>query len=578
MSGVSRRARLVFVAAVTALVVAVLAGALFQGASADSTRELVRVTFRPSGVPGVSGWRADHGEAFDARRAFGWVRDDDSGTPVSMTQFAVSRSKTAGETDTFVAMQPPKQRWGRWVMAVPSGTYRITVTVGDASGDPASQSLRIENKTVVDRFVPSAKHPTKTVTADVWVRDGALTLDPLYPNRSTNTKLVSVIVAQVLGGNEAASELPVTTEPPATEPSTTEPPTTEPPVTEPPTTVPPTTTVPPVTTPPVDSGLRFQAGFAGGGLFLSGSDADIKRELDGMAATGATWLRIGFLWSALEPKAPGQYSWKHLDEVVGWANARGLRIVANVAYTPAWARPAGCGDMTCAPADPAAYGRFMRALVGHYAPMGVHHYEVWNEPNTSIFWKPRPNPAAYTTLLTKAYTQAHAADPTVTVIAGVFAPARDNEAGTTLNPRTFLTGMYQAGAAHRFDALAFHPYSANVDPRTVAYWNMMTGVGPDLVAIMNSHGDTGIKIWGTEMSYSTSIGPKAVTQTEQATLLRYAFDEWRTHDWAGPLFIFTYRDMGTNATNINENFGLVKRDFTPKLALASMRQYLTGRT
>jgi hypothetical protein len=105
---------------------------------------------------------------------------------------------------------------------------------------------------------------------------------------------------------------------------------------------------------------------------------------------------------------------------------------------------------------------------------------------------------------------------------------------------------------------------------------MMTGVGPDLENIMSSHGDTGIKIWGTEMSYSTGIGPKAVSQTEQATLLKLAFMEWRTHDWAGPLFIFTYRDMGTDPRNINENFGLVKRDFTPKLALGAMRQFFTS--
>jgi hypothetical protein len=572
MPGPSRRARFLLGSTIAALVLALVGGAftIFPGASADSTRQLIRVTFRPQGTRGVSGWQADHGEAFDARRAYGWVRDDASSKPVSMTRFATTRSKTAARTDTFIAMQPPKQRWGRWTMTVQPGTYRVTVTVGDPSGVRSSQTLKVENKTVVNQFVPSAKHPTKTVTADVWVTDGRLTLDPLYPTRSTNTKLISLEVSRVLG-----DDAPVTTEPPTTQPPVTEPPTTEPPTTEPPTTTPPTTT-PPVTPPVKPGDLRNQAGFAGGGLFLSGSDADIKRELDGMASTGATWLRIGFLWSALEPKAPGQYSWKHLDDVVTWANQRGLHIVANVAYTPTWARPAGCNDMSCQPADPDAYGRFMNALVRHYSPMGVKSYEVWNEPNTSIFWKPRPSPAAYTTLLNKAFSQAHAADPNVTVIAGAFAPARDNEAGTTMNPRTFLNGMYAAGAAHHFDALSFHPYSANVDPRTVASWNMMTGVGPDLVAIMSSHGDTGIKIWGTEMSYSTGIGPKAVSQSEQATLLKLAFLEWRTHDWAGPLFIFTYRDMGTNPYNINENFGLVKRDFTPKLALASMRQFFTG--
>ena len=83
-------------------------------------------------------------------------------------------------------------------------------------------------------------------------------------------------------------------------------------------------------------------GFAGGGKFLTASDAEIKRELDGMAATGATWLRIGYLWSSLE-QSEGTYYWSRMDQVTAWARERGLRIVANVSYTPTWARPATAG-------------------------------------------------------------------------------------------------------------------------------------------------------------------------------------------------------------------------------------------
>jgi hypothetical protein len=158
----------------------------------------------------------------------------------------------------------------------------------------------------------------------------------------------------------------------------------------------------------------------------------------------------------------------------------------------------------------------------------------------------------------------------------VFAPAADNESGTTMNPRTYLSGMYRAGAAGHFDALSYHPYSGDQDPRIDAYWNMMTGVGPDLAAIMRSNGEGGKKIWGTEMSYATGTHAKAVSEVEQGVLLRLAFGVWRQQEWAGPLFIFTYRDMGTNPADIDENYGLVKRDFTPKQALWSMREFLRG--
>lgn len=35
--------------------------------------------------------------------------------------------------------------------------------------------------------------------------------------------------------------------------------------------------------------------------------------------------------------------------------------------------------------------------------MGVHAYEVWNEPNIVNFWAPGPDPARYTQLLKLAY-------------------------------------------------------------------------------------------------------------------------------------------------------------------------------
>jgi polysaccharide biosynthesis protein PslG len=563
-----RRAHLALGTTIVALLVALIAGALpmLQGASADTVRPLVNVSFRPAGARPVTNWQSDNGAAFDSRRAYGWVRDNDRNQPVSMAKYATSRSRSRapGRTETFVTMQPPKQVWGRWVLAVADGTYRVRVTVGDPSGAAGNQTLAVEGTRVVDNFKVTSRHRTTTETADVKVKDGRLTLDPLYPNRSTKTKLISVQVSRVLGDDH-----PPTTEPPTTEPPTSNPP----PTTNPPTTNPPTTQ-PPTTQPPTGN-LRNMVGFAGGGKFLTASDAEIKRELDGMAAAGGTWLRIGYLWSSIE-QSRGTYYWARMDQVTGWARERGLRILANVSYTPDWARPSDCRDMMCPPANMDDYANFMGTLVDHYSALGVKHFEVWNEPNQNFWWKPKPNPARYAEMLRKASAKAHQADPNVTIVAGAMALARDNESGTTLNPRTFLEGMYRAGASGTFDALSYHPYTGTEDPRVVAYWSPLGGVGPDLAGIMAAHGDAGVKIWGTEFAYSTGHHSKSVTEAEQAQLLRLAFATWQSKPWAGPLFLFTYRDMGTDPSVKADNFGLVKRDFTPKQALHAVRQELLG--
>src|SRR5689334_186999 len=82
----SKRSRRALGVTVVALLLALVAGALpfFGGASADTTRPVVRISFRPASVAPLKGWVSDNGAAFDSRRAYGWVRDDNRIQPISM--------------------------------------------------------------------------------------------------------------------------------------------------------------------------------------------------------------------------------------------------------------------------------------------------------------------------------------------------------------------------------------------------------------------------------------------------------------------------------------------------------------
>ena len=137
MPGTSHRARHALGSTIVALALALLAGALpiFGGASADNTRELIRVSFRPEGTEPVEGWRSDHGEPFDSRRP---TAGSATTTPPPRLDGRARRlpigRRERRPHDTFITMQPPKQRWGRWVMAVEHGTYRVTVDRRRPSG------------------------------------------------------------------------------------------------------------------------------------------------------------------------------------------------------------------------------------------------------------------------------------------------------------------------------------------------------------------------------------------------------------------------------------------------------------
>jgi hypothetical protein len=318
------------------------------------------------------------------------------------------------------------------------------------------------------------------------------------------------------------------------------------------------------------------AGFAPGGHFMTQDEGTILRELDGMDRTGITWFRVGFLWSGMEPK-PGQFNFQKHEWLAAQARARGIRLIANVSYTPKWARQAGCGgDMMCPPADNAAYGRFLKKLVSYFSPRGVKHYEIWNEPNQHFWWKPKPSPRGYAALLRAAYPAAKSADRGVTIIAGAFAPSPDAANGLTIRSTTFVRSLYANGARGYFDGISIHPYSGPVSPLTRGDWNMMSAVMPDIHNTMAANGDGHKKIWGTEMGYATS-GKKAISEALQGTFIRQSFELWSRYPYTAALLVFNYRDMGAHRSAAYATYGLVRQDFSPKASLPMFIQTLQMR-
>ncbi len=306
---------------------------------------------------------------------------------------------------------------------------------------------------------------------------------------------------------------------------------------------------------------------------LWGSDAEVDADLDAVAATGAKWLRFDFDWQSAEPTR-GTYRWKYIDRVVNKARARGLRILATPAYTPTWARPAGTSDKH-GPTDPTAYAAFVKAAAQRYAPLGVHHWEIWNEPNISEFWQPVPNVAHYAALLRASAAAIRSVDPKAVIVSAGLAPAADTADGHFVSPRTFLSRLYQAGAGPSFDAVGMHPYAWPYGISAVGDWNQWYSL-PKTYDIMVANGDGAKRIWATEYGAPTGSSTRAVSDADQARFVKEAFADWATKPWAGPIMWYSFRDTGTNPADLGENFGLVRKDFSAKPALAeftrAMRQ------
>jgi hypothetical protein len=189
--------------------------------------------------------------------------------------------------------------------------------------------------------------------------------------------------------------------------------------------------------------------------------------------------------------------------------------------------------------------------------MGVHTWEIWNEPNNPDFWRPSANVAQYATLLSDTYAAIKAADPTATVLTGGTSP--ESTTTTSLSPIDFLNGLYANGAGGQFDAVAHHPYTFPVMPATGdvwSAWSQMNDTNPSLRSVMTAHGDSAKKIWATEYGAPTN----EVTEAQQSAMIAAAYQDFESYSWAGPLFVYSYKDRGTDASNREDWFGLMRYD------------------
>ncbi|NMM83567.1 beta-xylosidase [Rhodococcus sp. SRB_17] len=332
---------------------------------------------------------------------------------------------------------------------------------------------------------------------------------------------------------------------------------------------------PPPTTSPPSTCSSASFGIAGGAPLNWLSQNDLDAELTAMKNAGTTWLRFDIDWSAVEP-TKGQQNWSATDRVVERARLQGLSLLAIVTYTPPWARIAGAADSHGYPSDIAAYAKFAQQAAQRYSNK-ISTWEIWNEPNLAQFFRPKPNANTYTSMLKAAAASIRAAQPGAKILNGGLAPAVDN--GSDISPVTYLNSLYAAGAKSSFDAFSIHPYSWPALPSDASTqsWNTFYRIRL-MRETMVKNGDSGKKVWATEFGAPTGTGPTAVSPQLQASIIADGFAQANSLGYIERIFIYSMRDRGTNTSDIEQNFGLMTMNFTPKPALDAVKQAIGGCT
>lgn len=287
-------------------------------------------------------------------------------------------------------------------------------------------------------------------------------------------------------------------------------------------------------------------------------------------------LRLGVSWRAVEEE-PGAYDFSALDAEVGAAADRGITVLPVVYGTPAWLRP----DPFRPPlgrAGLAAWRGFLRELVRRYGRGGefwqgrgrrvpLRRWQLWNEPNFPIFWRPGPSPAAYAKLLHAGAAAIRGVDPRAQIVAAGLAPIERQPP-----PWQFLRRLYRVpGFRADADLIALHPYSARFAVLAERVGRMR--------AVMAAAGDARKSLLITEIGAASSSSRPDVmdlgllgqaSYLEQSMLGLARFRRWRI----GAVYWYAWQDkLGDDPTcQFCPYVGLLDADGAPKPAWWALRR------
>lgn len=300
---------------------------------------------------------------------------------------------------------------------------------------------------------------------------------------------------------------------------------------------------------------------------MPGSDA--RRDIDSVADAGFEGIRLLVKWSDIE-SVEGILDWSRVDREMAWAAERNLAVLGVVTWAPTWAVPADYALVTHpAPASAERFAQFVSAAASRYRDQ-VGAWEIWNEPNVAASYGPSANPVQYCDVLSASSAAIREAAPGALVITGPTSPAVDSS--NDLSPSTFVEALYRCAGAETFDAVAMHPYSSpQLLSEPTEPWSSAHEIAK-VRAVMESHGDAGKRIWFTEFGAPTTSS--GVDEQRQADILVDGITALTQLPYAGPVFVFDFRDSMTGSAVPDYNYGLVRSDYTPKPALDAVRAFV----
>jgi len=303
-----------------------------------------------------------------------------------------------------------------------------------------------------------------------------------------------------------------------------------------------------------------------------------------MSAGGVETIRLQVSWAAVQRSSGSDYDWAALDAAVAEAAKNRMEILPVLGSPPRWAT----GDYRRMPVQNArqrqTWGEFVGAAVARYGRRGVfwaehapgtpeplprtpiRAWQIWNEENFFYFTRP-VSVSRYARLLAVTRRAVRAGDPRGEIVLGGLFGNPKQGPPRAMDATEFLDRLYGVrGVKANFDAVALHPYAADVGELR----RLVEGVRTTMVR--NRDRRAGLFI--TELGWGSQNNPRVVAfevgLRGQARELRGAYRYLlanRARLGLRQVHWFTWKDI-VGSCNFCDSSGLFRRGgkFRPKPA------------
>jgi hypothetical protein len=296
--------------------------------------------------------------------------------------------------------------------------------------------------------------------------------------------------------------------------------------------------------------------------------AQLNAQLNRVKAAGIGWVRIDFIWAVVQPKA-GTWDWRVYDAIAKAANAKGIKVYATLAYTPAWATDGP--ELTGVPRNPQDWSTFCYQAARRYRKT-ITAWGLWNEPNLPQFWS--GSRADYVDFILRPGAAAiHAANAAAKVGGPDLAHVTAGDADWFNWLRLTLLeagGDLDIITHHLYDSDGNQGVTSRLDGSTVfanspALWGL---VPPSVREVLKSTGWYLQKpFWLTETGWESG----AVSEGLQAAYIPGLLGDWFgvNRGWVDKVFFYELQDPPGAST-----FGVLRADGTPKPAYGAYQSFI----